>query len=83
MLASIVHVQPLTVYPGGDGSDAGCYSANAPWGVARSPISRLGTDEEAAVIKHFRLVLKAFKLLECEPDCEPALRLMTVTQYHE
>lgn len=51
--------------------------ANAPWGVAMSPIPRLDADEEAAVIKHFQLVLKTFKQLECEPECEPSLRLVT------
>ena len=43
-----------------------------------SPIPRLSAEEEAAVIKHVQLALKTFKQLECEPDCEPALRLVTV-----
>ena len=77
MLASILHVQPLTVRPRG-GLDAGRGGVNAPWGVAMSPIPRLSAEEEAAVIKHVQLALKTFKQLECEPDCEPALRLVTV-----
>ena len=77
MLTSIVHAQPLIVYPGGM-LDVGRGGANAPWGVKMSAIPRLGAEEEAAVIKHFQLVLKTFKQLECEPDCPPSLRLMTV-----
>ena len=75
MLASIVHVQPLTVYPAGGGIE-GRFRANAPCGVARNLIPCLDADEEAAVRKHFQLVLNTFRL---EADCEPALRLMTVT----
>ena len=44
--------------------------------VAMSHIPRFVADEEAAVIRHFQLVLKTFKQLEAEG--KTALRVVTV-----